>query len=85
MNLIKKSVELRDWQIKRDVRNFVPLKGIEIKWQEVEGQNFATLIGKNKRILQQQASELPILSERVRTLRNLPKMRKINNTVIRIG
>lgn len=75
--LYKKSVILNDFKIDRDVRSFVPKKGIEVKWEDVEGQTYATLIGKNKKVLDQQANELPLLSERVRTLKSLPKFRII--------
>jgi len=84
MTLRSKSLELKNFKIFPDVSYFVPKKGIEVKWQEKDGSTFATLIGNNKRILQQQANELPVLSDRARTLKNLPKMRVINSRVERI-
>ena len=84
MTLRSKSLELKNFKIFPDVSYFVPKKGIEVKWQEKDGSTFATLIGNNKRILQQQANELPILSDRARTLRDLPKSRTIGTKVERI-
>jgi hypothetical protein len=84
MTLVKKSVMLKNFRINPDVSYFVPKKGIEVKWENIEGQTYATLIGKNKRLLQQQANELPILSDRARTLKSLPKMRVIGTKVERI-
>lgn len=89
MTLYKKSIQLNDFQINRDVRSFVPIKGIEIKWQQNEedkknNEGFATLIASKRKILDQQASLMPLLSERVRTLQNLPKFRIINTVKERI-
>ena len=85
MTLYSKSLELKDFKINPDVSYFVPKKGIEVKWQEKEGSIFATLIANKRKILQQQANELPVLSDRARTLKNLPKMRIINNHKVRIN
>jgi len=84
MTLYSKSLELKNFKIFPDVSYFVPKKGIEVKWQEKDDSTFATLIGNNKRILQQQANELPVLSDRARTLKNLPKFRIINSKKVRI-
>lgn len=87
--LYKKSLHLENWQINKDVRSFVPMKGIEVAWQQNEedkknGEAFATLISNKRKILDQQAARMPILSERCRTLQNLPRFRKINTTMERI-
>ena len=83
------SVQLKDFQIDKYVRSFVPKKGIEIQWKQSEedkknNEGFATLISSNKKILDQQAAEMIILSERCRTLKNLPKFRMINTKTERI-
>ena len=87
MTLYKKSLHLKNWRIDRDVRSFVPMKGIEVAWQEADRNNqevYATLIASKRKILDQQAAQMPILSERCRTLQNLPKFRTIGTVKERI-
>jgi len=84
--LYKKSVLLKDnFNFETDIRNFQPRKDIEVQWQKLDNsQTYATLISHKKSILNLQAKDMPILSERARTLKNLPKMRIVNTKVERI-
>ena len=85
--IYKKSIHLKDWLINRDVRNFIPPKDIEIAYQEIDKNNkecYATLTGHNRKLLDMTAAQMPILSERARTLKSIPKYRKSNITMERI-
>jgi hypothetical protein len=87
MTLYRKSVILRDWDIQKKVEGFKPKTGINVAWQQVEGNNnecYATLIGSNskyqalsqritKEDIHNQLAEMPVMSDRVRTLNSLPK------------
>jgi len=74
-----KNLILKNWDIHKDVRNFVPKADMGIKWQQSENMEcFVSLTARRKSILEQHASQLPILSDRCRTLKNIPKSRKIN-------
>lgn len=85
--LYKKTVHLKNWVIDRDVKTFMPPKDIEVAWKEADRKNeecYATLISHSKKLLDKTASEMPLLSERARTLRDLPKFRIINSNMERI-
>jgi len=80
-----KNLVLKNWDIQKDVRKFSPKADMGIRWLQSENNEcFVSLTARRKSILEQHASELPILSERCRTLKNLPKSRTINTTVERI-
>ncbi len=82
-----KNVLLKDFNVNRDVAPFQPNKDIEIKWQQTDNnQTYASIIGNNKQEINKQLSTLnnKIVSERCRTLNNLPKWRIINTTKRRI-
>ncbi len=87
--IYKKSIHLKNWLIDRNVRTFVPPKDIEVKWEvsDVMKKNeecYATLTGHDRKLLDITAAQMPILSERVRTLNSLPKFRMVNTKVERI-
>ena len=87
--LYKKSIHLKDWLIDRDVRKFIPPKDIEIAYQTIDTQKqnkecYATITGHNRKLLDMTATQMPILSERARTLKQIPKFRKSNTTMERI-
>ena len=87
--IYKKSIHLKDWLIDRDVRSFVPPKDIEIAYQEIDEQRknkecYAILTGHSRKLLDVTAAQMPILSERARTLKSIPKYRKSNTTMERI-
>lgn len=84
-----KNVLLKDFNVKKDVRPFTPYKeGVEIKWQQSENKNetYASIVANNKKEINNQLSLLSnkIISERCRTLKELPKYRIINTTKKRI-
>lgn len=71
------------------VKTFTPYKeGVEVKWQSEKETNttYASIIAENKREINKQLSLLSnsILSERARTLDNLPKYRIMQTTKKRI-
>ena len=81
-----KNVELKNFDIQKDVRPFVPQKDIEIKWHQNNNGTYASIIGNNKHEINNQLSVLSknIASERARTLNSLPKWRILNTTKKRI-
>jgi hypothetical protein len=81
MTLFKKSVILRDW----NPELYCPKsEGLEITHRrESNSEDYATLYG-TKQQINQYLQDAPILSERLRTLNNLPKYRIINTTKVRI-
>ena len=86
-----KNIQLNNFNIANGVESFEPQKNIEVKWfQDDESkhnnQTYASFIGNRKEDINNQLSALSnkIVSERVRTLNNLPKMRIINSKVERI-
>ena len=82
-----KTVNLKNWNIS-NVRNFTPYKeGVEVKWhQDEKDETYASIIANNKQEINKQLDLMSknILSERVRTLNNVPKFRIINTQKKRI-
>jgi hypothetical protein len=85
-----KHVLLKDFNLS-DTAQFQPDKDIEIKWQQdadlkKNNETHASFIGNNKTEINNQLSKLSnhILSERVRTLNEIPKYRIINTVKRRI-
>ena len=73
-----KNVILNDYKIRHDL-----VEGLEIINRNVEGQNYMSLTG-TKQQINQYLQDKPIVSERLRTLNNLPKFRIINTRKERI-
>jgi len=80
MTLFRKNVILRGHNI-----HSIPLsEGLEKKNRLVDNnENFCTLIG-TKQQINHYLQDAPIVSERLKTLNDLPKMRVINTKVERI-
>jgi len=80
MTLFRKNVILRGHDIHK-----IPLSvGLEKKNRLVDNnENYASLMG-TKQQINRYLQEAPILSERLRTLNDLPKMRIIGTKVERI-
>ena len=85
-----KHVQLKDFNLK-GVGSFKPNKDIEVKWfqdkdSKKNNETYASFIGNNKKEINKQLSVLSdkILSERVRTLKEIPKYRVINTVKKRI-
>jgi hypothetical protein len=78
MSLFRKNVILRGHDI-----HSIPLSpGLEKKNRfEANNENYATLIG-TKQQINTYLQDAPILSERLRTLNDLPRMRVINTTKV---
>ena len=78
--LFRKNVILRGHDI-----HSIPLeKGLEKKNRLVDNdENYVSLMG-TKAQINRYLQDAPIVSERLRTLNDLPKMRVINSTVVRI-
>jgi len=77
-----KNVQLKDFSLS-NVKAFNPELNIDIKWyQDLDSkknnETYASIIG-NKQDINNQLSKLPILSDRVRTLNNIPKSHTVGN------
>ena len=80
MTLFRKNVILRG----HDIRSIPLEKGLEKKNRLVDNnENYVSLMG-TKAQINQYLQDAPIVSERLRTLNDLPKMRIINTKVERI-
>ena len=76
-----KHVQLGDFNLS-NVRPFRPNKNIEIKWKQADNNTtYASFIGSKQDINNQLAGLNNIISDRVRTLREVPKYRIIKTTV----
>jgi len=73
-----KNIILNDYKIRHDL-----VEGLEIINRNIEGQNYMSLTG-TKQQINQYLQDKPIVSERLRTLNNLPKFRIINTRKERI-
>jgi len=72
-----KHVQLGDFNL-NDVESFIPNKDIEVKWQQADNNTtYASFIGSKTDINNQLDSLNNIISDRVRTLREIPKFRII--------
>jgi hypothetical protein len=82
MTLFRKNVILREFNIHNSK---TPLsEGLEVKHRrQPNNEDYVSLMG-TKQQINNYLQEAPILSERLRTLNDLPKMRIINSTVVRI-
>jgi len=80
MTLFRKNVVLRGQNI-----HSIPLeKGLEKKNRLVDNnENYATLIGTKPQI-NTYLQDAPIVSERLRTLNDLPRVREIKGHVVRL-
>jgi len=80
MTLFRKNVILRGHDI-----HSIPLeKGLEKKNRLVDNnENFVSLLG-TKQQINRYLQDAPIVSERLRTLNDLPKMRVINTTKVNV-
>ena len=80
MTLFRKNVILRG----HDIRSIPLEKGLEKKTRFMDNnESYVTLIG-NKQQINRYLQDAPIVSERLRTLNDLPKMRIINTTKVNI-
>jgi hypothetical protein len=84
-----KHVQLRNFNLS-DVRNFYPNKNIEVKWHQDKqlksnNETHASFIGDTKSDINNQLAVLNnnIMSDRLRTVRGIPKYRTIKTTVER--
>jgi hypothetical protein len=81
LSLFKKSVILREWNPDKYAPNST---GLEITHRKQENnEDYATLAG-TKAQINQYLQDVPLLSERLRTLNSLPKYRIINTRKVRI-
>ena len=82
MTLFVKNFILKTW----DIHKFPLVEGLEKANRKNEnGENYCSLVGSKEQInnyLQEAAND--ILSDRLRTLNSIPKMRVINSKVERI-
>jgi hypothetical protein len=79
MNLIKKSVILKDWSL-----NPPCSEGLDITHRRNQNnEDYATLAG-TKQQINEYLQDAPILSDRLRTLNSLPKYRIIGTKKERI-
>jgi hypothetical protein len=78
--LFRKNAILRDFNIRK-----VPLSyGLDVKHRiQPNGENYVSLMGTKPQI-NKYLQEAPVLSDRLRTLNDLPKMRIINTTKVMI-
>jgi len=80
MTLFRKNVILRG----HDIHSIPLSEGLEKKNRLVDNnENYVSLMG-TKAQINRYLQDAPIVSERLRTLNDLPKMRVINSTVMRI-
>ena len=80
MTLFRKNVILRG----HDIHSIPLSEGLEKKNRLVDNnENYVSLMG-TKAQINRYLQDAPIVSERLRTLNDLPKMRVINSTVVRI-
>ena len=77
-NLRIKNVVLND-----NIIRPVGVKGLDVINRDVEGKNYQTLTG-TKQQINEYLQDKPILSERMRTLQNLPKYRIIDTKKVEI-
>jgi len=82
MTLFRKNVILREFNIHNPK---TPLsEGLDVKHRrQPNGEDYVSLMGTKPQI-NNYLQEAPILSERLRTLNDLPKMRVINTTKVNI-
>jgi len=79
LNLKIKNVILKDYKITHDLS-----PGLEIRHRREENdENYMSLMG-TKQQINQYLRDKPVLSDRLRTLNDLPKYRIINTTKTRI-
>jgi len=79
MTLFRKDVIFKDFKIRHDLT-----EGLEITHRKRENnEDYASLMG-TKQQINHYLQDKPILSERLRTLKNVPKYRIINTTLERI-
>jgi hypothetical protein len=85
MTLYRKSVVLRDFDIHKDRYNISLKEGLEVAWKQSDNKEcYATFIHNDKEEINNKLSELNIASDRVRTLKEIPKFRVINTVKERI-
>lgn len=78
--LFRKNVILRG----HDIHNIPLEKGLEkLNRIEPNGENYATLIG-TKQQINRYLQKAPIISERLRTLNNLPRVREIKGHLVKL-
>lgn len=85
MTLYRKSVVLRNFNIQNDLPNVKLSKGLEVAYKQLDNNEcYATFIDYSKRTINNKLAELNITSDRVRTLKDIPKMRIINSKMEKI-
>jgi len=77
-NLRIKNVVLND-----NIIRPVGIKGLDVINRDIEGKNYQTLTG-TKQQINEYLQDKPVLSERMRTLQNLPKYRIIDTKKVEI-
>ena len=85
MSLYRKTVRLKNFDFYKDVPKLRLPVGMEAQHKKLDNNEaFATYIHNSKEEINNKLAELPILSDRVRTLNQVPKCRIINTKVERI-
>ena len=85
MTLYRKSVVLRDFNIHNDLHKIELSPGLEVAYKQLDNNEcYGTFIDSSKNTINDKLAELNIASDRVRTLKDIPKMRIINSKVERI-
>ena len=87
MTLYRKSVILKDWNIQRDAWSIPLSPTLEASHIPISIENeesYLTLISNSKEEINNKLSQFPVLSDRARTLKSIPKMRIIQGKVERI-
>ena len=79
MTLFRKDVILKEFKITHDLP-----QGLEMTYRRNENnENYASLMG-TKAQINEYLQDKPIISDRLRTLNNVPKWRIINSKKVRI-
>jgi hypothetical protein len=76
--LFRKNVIFKDYTIYHDLS-----EGLEIRHRNINGEDHASLMG-TKQQINHYLQDKPIISERLRTLNDLPLYRIINTKKVRI-
>ena len=79
LRFYRKQVHLKDHNIWRDRGKIKLTPGIEmLKWQVTDNEAYCSINGPDKNDINAQLAKMPILSDRCRTLKHIPKVRIIN-------
>lgn len=87
MTLYRKSVILKDYDFRTDLHNVRLPLGADANHQVIDRKNkeeYYTIVHNDKGEINNMLSQLPILSDRCRTLKNIPKARIIGTRAEKI-